>query len=114
MSLPADEDKPIPVIAICINNRFATDKPSCGAMGGIELAKALETGVLDRNLNTRVERLVCFGACYKGPNVRIVPGGKFHHHATVADAASILDEAEERCGARDSFLSGGVPLAPGT
>lgn len=112
MSLPTDDDAPNPVIAICINNRFSTDKPSCGTMGAVELAKALEDGVASRNLNTRVERLVCFGMCYKGPNVRLVPGGQFHHKATLENVEAILDEAEERCGKR-ADADDQLTIAPG-
>ncbi len=85
-------------LAICINNRFSSDKPSCGALGGKEIAAALEAGVRERGIDVKVERLVCFGACYKGPNVRLIPGGAFHHHASVSDVAAILDEVEARCG----------------
>jgi len=113
MSLPKDDDKPTPVIAICVNNRLGADKPSCGASGGLALAEALEAGVRDRNIDTRVERLVCFGACYKGPNVRIVPGGQFHHNAGIDDAPTILDEAEARCGNRDNADTSEMPVAPG-
>lgn len=112
MSAPTDDERK-PVIAICVNNRFSTDKPSCGDTGGLELAKALEAGIAERGLDTRVERLVCFGACYKGPNVRLVPGGQFHHHASLADAENILDEAEERCGKRTDTADGDLPIAPG-
>ncbi|MEQ8664349.1 MAG: (2Fe-2S) ferredoxin domain-containing protein [Rhodospirillales bacterium] len=108
-----DSAKQPPFLAVCINNRFSTDKPSCGGLGGAAIADALEAGIRERNLAIRLERLVCFGACYKGPNVRIVPGGAFHHHATLADVPGILDEAEARCGRAPDGDAENVPLAPG-
>ena len=102
-----------PFLAICINNRFSTDKPSCGGLGGESLAAALEAGIRERNLAITLERLVCFGACLKGPNVRVVPGGAFHHHVTLDDVARILDEAEARCGRKSGHEDNALPIAPG-
>jgi len=103
--------EPAFTLAVCINNRFSSDRPSCGPLGGKAVADALEAGLRERGLDIAVERLVCFGACYKGPNVRLVPGGAFHHHATVDDVPAILDEAEARCGGRESGTE--TPAVPG-
>lgn len=116
--MTADQDKgetPTAVLAVCINNRFSSDRPSCGPSGGAALADALEAGIRERGLAVKVDRVVCFGACYKGPNVRLVPGGAFYHRAGQDQIEAILQEAEERCGFVDDSDSNILtPVAPGT
>jgi len=102
MNDEADKPEKTFTLAVCINNRFSSDRPSCGPQGGKAIADAIEAGVRERGIDVTVERLVCFGACYKGPNVRLVPGGAFHHYVTLNDVNAILDEAESRCGRRES------------
>lgn len=81
-------------VVVCVNNRFSASRPSC-AMGGAEaIADALEKGIQERGLGIVIERIHCLGECADGPNLRIAPGGKFHHHAKLSDVPAILDEIE--------------------
>jgi (2Fe-2S) ferredoxin len=86
--------------AICVNTRYGSDKPSCGERGSIALAEAVEKGVRERRIDVTIERLVCFGLCTMGPNMRLVPGGAFRHGVAPKDIAAILDELERECGTR--------------
>ena len=38
-------------VLICVNLRFQSGKPSCAARGSLEIAEAIERGVLERNLD---------------------------------------------------------------
>lgn len=102
-------DKPH-TLAICVNHRFGLDKPSCGARGGTKVAAALESGIARRNINVTVERVICFGLCQKGPNLRLVPGRPFEHGVTLEDVPRILDDLERLCGTGDGNAG---PAAPG-
>ena len=93
-------EKPSKSIAICVNTRYGSDKPSCGERGSVALAEAIEAGVRERRIDVTVERIVCFGLCTKGPNMRLVPGGAFRNGVTPKDIPAILDELERECGTR--------------
>lgn len=86
--------------AICVNHRYGSDTPSCGERGSVPIAEAIEQGVRDRRINVEVERIVCFGKCTIGPNMRLAPGGAFRHGVTIHDVPAILDELEALCGTR--------------
>ena len=76
------------------------------------MADALEAGVRERGIDVQIERLVCFGLCAKGPNMRRIPGGDFLHNVTMDDIARILDELEEECGV--SRKNGNILPVPGS
>lgn len=95
-------------VLICINRRFHSDQPSCAQRGSEALADALETGVRERRINVKVERIKCLGQCTKGPSVRFAPGGRFNLGTTIDDIPLILDELERTCGIRDDDT--GPPL----
>ena len=59
----------------------------CGLSGSPEIAAALESGVLSRQLNVYVETIVCFGKSDDGPSLRII-GAEFRPHLPL-DAALI-------------------------
>ncbi len=86
--------------AICINMRFQADQPSCAGRGSEDIADALERGIKDRGIDIVLERLRCFGLCAQGPNLRLIPGGNFHHRVTMADVPALLDMLEAACGHR--------------
>ena len=98
--------------AICINRRFGSDRPACGSRGSEKLADAIEDGVRSRNIDVVVERIVCFGMCNTGPNMRLVPGGEFHKNVDTDQIDQILDMLEETCGKRDPV--GDFVAFPGT
>lgn len=86
--------------AICVNHRYGSDTPSCGDRGSVAIADAIEQGVRERRINVKVERIVCFGKCMIGPNMRLAPGGAFRHGVTLHDVPAILDDLQALCGTR--------------
>ncbi len=101
-----------PKFAICVNRRFGSDRPSCGTRGSVKIADAIEAGVRDRKINVIVERIVCFGMCNVGPNMRLVPGGEFHKSVNLDQVDEILSSLEAECGLRSE--SNEIPAIPGT
>jgi (2Fe-2S) ferredoxin len=94
-----DEQQPT-TLAICVNRRFNTDRPSCAGRGSKELADLLEKEIAARKLNVVVERVCCFGFCTQGPNVRLYPGGAHYYEVADDDVPAILADVERECGQR--------------
>lgn len=76
---------------MCINFRPFSGQPSCAYRGSRELADWLEAEVARRELNIRVERIVCMGHCAKGPNVKVT-GGDFIHGADQQKLEVLLEQ----------------------
>jgi NADH:ubiquinone oxidoreductase subunit E len=89
-------------VLVCVNQRLAHAKPSCGGRGSEAIAQALEQA--GARLGVAVVRLKCFGRCAEGPNVR-VRGGRFFRGATLGDVEAIL--AEALCAGDDGIDSEG-------
>jgi len=88
-------------LMICTNRRFGADDASCAARSSLEIANAIEIGVATRKIDITVERSVCLGKCWKGPTLRLAPGGRFILGKTLNEVDDILDELENLCGLRD-------------
>ena len=88
-------------LMICVNRRFRADEASCAARSSVEMAGAIEAGVVERRIDIKVERSVCMGQCMNGPTLRLAPGGKFILGKSPSDVAEILDELEQTCGVLD-------------
>lgn len=73
----------------CINFRPFSGQPSCAQRGSKALADWLESEIRQRKLDCTVERIVCMGHCWDGPNVRVW-GGEFVHHATKESLNGLL------------------------
>ncbi|MBT3558709.1 MAG: (2Fe-2S) ferredoxin domain-containing protein [Rhodospirillales bacterium] len=101
-----------PKFAICINRRFGSDRPSCGNRGSAAIADAIETGAQERGINVTIERIVCFGMCADGPNMRLVPGGAFHKNVNLDQVDEILATLESACGHKKK--SDDIPGIPGS
>lgn len=87
-------------LLVCINRRFRGDQPSCAQRGSEAIAEALEAGVVNRGIAAKVERIKCLGQCTIGPAVRFAPGGRFNLETRIEDVPALLDELEQKCGAR--------------
>lgn len=88
-------------LLVCVNP-VGSNKPCCGGDRHSEaLAKALEAGIEERRLNARVERIYCLNRCFKGPAMRIAPGGRFFLETTHDDIPAILDQLEQEAGLRE-------------
>jgi len=77
-------------VLVCVHRRLTDAKPSCGARGSARIAELLEREITGQNLNIAVERLICFGMCTRGPNVRLAPGGMFFHGVTPGQFPEIV------------------------
>lgn len=75
---------------VCVMRRHAPNPHSCGNGGGLEIASKLEQTLAERGLSVPVERIACFGLCLKGPNVRLLPQGRFWHEVKPGDAEEIV------------------------
>lgn len=85
-------------LVVCINRRFRTDAPSCAARGSEAIADALERGIRERGIALRVVRIRCFGACSRGPTMRLAPGGAFLFEVRAEDVPALLDRFEREAG----------------
>jgi len=74
------------------------DEPSCAARGSEDMAALLETQILERRIDIKVERSVCMGHCRTGPTIRLAPGGRFFHGPAKDELPALLDELERLCG----------------
>ncbi len=78
-------------LLVCVNFRPFSGQPSCALRGSRELADWLEREIECRSLDVSVERIVCFGHCSIGPNVK-VKGSDFVHEATREKLTAVLDD----------------------
>ena len=91
-------------LMVCTNRRYGADGASCAARSSLDMAKAIEAGVLERRINITVERSVCMGQCTKGPTLRLAPGGRFILGKSLEDIESILNDLEGLCGLREDVI----------
>jgi len=77
-------------LVVCTLQRYAPNPHSCGNSGGLAIAETLERELIDSGLSVPLEHVACFGACLKGPNVRLLPTGKSWHGVNINDAAEII------------------------
>ncbi len=96
---PAPASRPRTLL-ICINRRFQASEPSCAARGSLPIAEAIESGIRQRRIAIKVERIVCLGQCTKGPTLKLVPG-EFILGTTPDMVPGILDRLEAACGVSD-------------
>ena len=93
--------KPRPTaLLVCVNRRFKGGEPSCAARGSVAIAKAIEQGVHERQIDIAVERIICLGQCTKGPTLKLAPAGDFILGTTAAMVPGILDRLEKACGVK--------------
>ena len=91
-------------LMVCTNRRYGADGASCAARSSLDMAKAIEAGVLERRINITVERSVCMGQCTKGPTLRLAPGGRFILGKSLEDIENILNDLEGLCGLREDVI----------
>ena len=94
--------KPTKFAFVCINQRDpAHPRPSCAALGSIDLFHALrdEQGTR-RNTDAKVVAALCLEACMVGPIVAVYPDDVIYGGVTLDDIPAIMDH-----------LEGGPPVA---
>jgi len=81
-------------VFICINERPAGGRASCGEMHGLELVAAFKKLIKDRGLNTqiRAQKTGCLEACEAGPSIVIYPEGVFYSRVSLNDVEEIVTE----------------------
>lgn len=87
-------------VLVCVNRRLDVGAPSCAGRGSERLAACLEQRLAERGLDLPVERIHCFGECQRGPNLRLAPGGRFHHGVDESDLDALLAEIESAISGR--------------
>lgn len=102
------KDTPYTRLVLCVNLRTGDFLPSCGAKGSREIAKALETGLVERAIPLELEKLHCMGKCHIGPTMRLAPSGPFIMGIGVDDVPHVLDMLAAR---KFDELAGEFPLA---
>jgi len=76
-------------VIVCVNYRW-NSQPSCAAAGSEAVAAAFEQAAADGR-ELAVERVRCLGHCSQGPNVKLLPQGRFLHRVRVEDVPEILE-----------------------
>ena len=79
---------------VCVNRRFADQKPSCAQRGSLELIAQLQQFVDQRNIDVRLEPKVCLNLCQEGPAMRVIPGGDIFRMVTSDNLPTIADRLE--------------------
>jgi (2Fe-2S) ferredoxin len=90
-------------VFVCVNERPAGGKPSCGARGGPELHAALLRAVGGKPElwgRVAVTSCGCLGPCFEGPTLVVYPDGVWYAGARPEDAEQIVTE----------HLMGGQPV----
>ena len=77
-------------ILVCINHRANPNTPSCHARGSQQVLAQLSLQLKQENIKIAVEKVQCLGYCDKGPNVRLVPNGRFFHNVTSESLTEII------------------------
>jgi len=86
-------------LLVCVNRRLGAETPSCAGRGAELLAERLEALLRARGLALPVERILCFGSCSRGPNIRLAPGGAFFHGVGEADLPALVEQVAAAVGA---------------
>jgi len=97
-------------LLVCINRRFQVDRPSCASRGSEVLAKAVEAGIAERNINVDVEHVVCLGQCPNGPAMRLAPGGQFFLGISENNVPQVLETLIRACGFREEKADDTLPV----
>ena len=95
--------RPLRHVFVCENLRPDGGKPSCGARGGAELRRLIETALLaDPSLwdRIRVTACGCLGPCFDGPTLVVYPEGIYYAGVAPDDIDELLA----------SHLVGGRPV----
>jgi (2Fe-2S) ferredoxin len=81
-------------VFICINERRAGERPSCGEAQGMALVREFKRLVRERDLKAsiRCQRAGCLDACDFGPSVAVYPEGVFYGKVTLADVPEIVEK----------------------
>jgi len=88
-------------LLVCVNRRHGLDTPSCAGRGAEALVPELERLLAQRGLDLPVETILCFGACTRGPNIRLAPGGAFFHGVTLGGLPALVDAVARAVAAGD-------------
>lgn len=81
-------------IIICVNYRANPNQPSCAARGSTEIAVRIEQEAARQGIPVELERIYCLGYCEQGPNLRLIPNGRFFHRFDCKDIPQLLSESK--------------------
>ena len=77
-------------IVVCTNHRANPNNPSCGARGSEQVLAQLSLQLKIEKIQIPIETVQCLGYCNVGPNVRLVPNGRFFHQVTRESLKEII------------------------
>lgn len=80
-------------IFICVNERAAGEKRSCGEKHGLELVAAFKKIIKDKKLDIKVraQRAGCLDVCLYGPTLVVYPEGVFYVGVSLSDVEEIVE-----------------------
>lgn len=78
-------------LMVCTMQRQPPNPCSCGNSGGLDVAEKLEQCINENRLAMSLKRVACFGICLKGPNVQLLPEGKYWHQVGLESVDAIID-----------------------
>jgi (2Fe-2S) ferredoxin len=89
-----DMPRPEQHLFVCVNERPAAGKPSCGARGSAALFAALQRAVGSRPElwgRVAVTGCACLGPCFEGPTLVVYPQGVWYRDVQPGDAEEIVE-----------------------
>ncbi len=85
---------PVRHVFVCLNERPASGRPSCGVRGGAALFTALQRAIggrPDLAGQVAVTGTRCLGPCFDGPTLVVYPDAVWYAGAGAADAEEIVE-----------------------
>ena len=82
-------------ILICTNFRANPNNPSCAGRGSKEVMVALLKELEQKDLSIIVEESPCLGFCEIGPNLRLMPTGKFFHGVSDKKLSEVIKSTKK-------------------
>ena len=80
-------------IFICVNQRAAGNKKSCGEEHGMMLVASFKKAIKDKDLKVKVraQKCGCLDICEQGPSIVVYPEGVFYGGVQLKDVAEIVE-----------------------
>jgi len=81
-------------VFVCVNQRPADAKKSCGEACGLNIVSAFKKSLKERGLSTKIraQKAGCLDACEYGPSLVVYPEGVFYGDVKEIDIAEIIEE----------------------
>lgn len=84
-------------ILVCTNHRANPNTPSCHARGSQQVLAQLSSLLKQEDIKIAIKEVQCLGYCNRGPNVKLVPNGRFFHNVASESLKEIVNAAQLFC-----------------